>query len=145
MLEITAFEREHLPGVMDLFAAEKWSYAADQERTWRALTASGSITLVAVENEQIVGVVQTLSDGEVQAFLSILLVAAEHRHAGVGRALLREALTRTSGIRLDLISCADGFYQTLGFRPVSAFRLTRTDHAAEVTREPSTPSRLHEL
>lgn len=137
-MEIMAFEREHLPGVMDLFAAEKWSYAADQERTWRALIASGSSTLVAVENEQIVGVVQTLSDGEVQAFCSILLVAAEHRHAGVGRALLREALTHTPGIRLDLISCADGFYQALGFRPVAAFRLTRTDHAADVTQEPST-------
>jgi predicted N-acetyltransferase YhbS len=125
--EIIAFEREHLCGVMSLFAVEQWSYAADEERTWRALNAPGSLTLVAVTDERVSGIAQTLSDGEVQAFLSILLVAAQHRRAGIGRALVWESLRHIPGIRLDLISCADGFYEALGFRPVSGFRFTRLD------------------
>lgn len=111
---------------MGLFADERWSYASDEQRTLRALRAPGSLTLVAVENGEIVGVAQTLGDGEIQAFLSILLVAAEHRGAGIGRALMKEALARTPSARLDLISCADSFYEALGFRAVSGFRLDRT-------------------
>jgi hypothetical protein len=38
---IVAFERTHLAGVMALFAAQEWSYADDEERTWRAVTAPG--------------------------------------------------------------------------------------------------------
>jgi GNAT superfamily N-acetyltransferase len=125
MHEIIAFERVHLSGVMGLFAAERWSYAADQERTWRALIAPGSLTLVALTDGQIAGIAQTLSDGEVQAFLSILLVAAGRRGAGIGRALVQEALRRTPGIRFDLISYADGFYRALDFRPISGFRYAR--------------------
>ena len=124
MQEIVAFEHEHLPEVMGLFAAERWSCANDQARTWRALTAPGSLTLVALADERVTGVAQTLTDGQVQAFLSILLVAAERRSTGIGRALVQEALRRTPCLRLDLISCADAFYQGLGFRAVSGFRHT---------------------
>lgn len=124
MQEIVAFEHEHIPEVMSLFAAQRWSYAEDQERTCRALTAPGSLSLVALADGQVAGIAQTLTDGQVQAFLSILLVAAEKRGTGIGRALVQEALRRTPCVRLDLISCADAFYQALGFRPVSGFRHT---------------------
>jgi hypothetical protein len=38
-LEIILFERKHLPGVIELFASDQWSYANDEQRTWQALTA----------------------------------------------------------------------------------------------------------
>jgi GNAT superfamily N-acetyltransferase len=121
-LEITRFAREHLPGVIALFAAERWSYAEDPERTWRALKRPGSLVLVAVHGDEVVGVAHVLGDGEIQAFLSILLVSEEHRREGVGRRLVHEAMARTRGLRLDAISCADPFYDALGFRRVSGFR-----------------------
>lgn len=124
MQKIVAFEHEHLSEVMGLFATERWSYAEDQQRTWRALTAPGTLTLVAMVDGRVAGIAQTISDGEVQAFLSILLVAADQRGTGIGRELVREALRRTPCIRLDLISCADPFYQSLGFRPAQGFRHT---------------------
>jgi predicted N-acetyltransferase YhbS len=121
-LEITRFARGHLSGVMALFAAERWSYGEDQERTWRALTAPGSLTLVAVRGDDVVGVAHVLEDGEIQAFLSILVVSGEHRRVGVGRRLVHAAMAQTNGLRLDAISCADSFYEALGFRRVSGFR-----------------------
>lgn len=122
-LEIVSFEREHMPGVIELFAREHWSYADDEQRTWRALTAPGSTSIVALSPEQaVIGIAQVLSDGEVQAFLAILVVAREHRRVGVARRLVEEALTRTQYLRLDVISCADPFYEQLGFRRVSGFR-----------------------
>lgn len=79
-VEIAPFEREHLPGVLALFASERWSYAEDEQRTWRTLTAPGSLSLVALSTERtIVGIAQVLSDGEIQAFLAVLVVAAANR------------------------------------------------------------------
>ena len=45
------FSREHLQGATELFAAEDWrTYTAEPERTFRALTAPGATTLVAVDD-----------------------------------------------------------------------------------------------
>lgn len=123
-LEIVPFVREHLPAVIELFAAEGWSYAQDDQRTWRALTAPGSLSLVALCTDQkVVGIAQVLSDGEIQAFLATLVVAKTHRRRGVAGQLVQQALARTRCIRLDVISCADPFYERLGFNRLSGFRL----------------------
>ncbi len=120
-------EREHLPGVIELFSGERWSYAEDEQRTWRALTAPGTLSVVALSSEQtVIGIAQVLSDGEVQAFLAVLVVAHAHRREGVARCLVEEARARTHGLRLDVISCADPFYEQLGFQRVSGFRLPAT-------------------
>jgi predicted N-acetyltransferase YhbS len=122
--EVVSLEREHLPGVIELFSDERWSYADDEQRTWRALTAPGTLSLVALSSERtIIGIVQVLSDGEVQAFLAVLVVASQHRREGVARRLIEEACARTHCLRFDVISCADPFYEQLGFRRVSGFRL----------------------
>jgi GNAT superfamily N-acetyltransferase len=128
--KIVAFGREHLAGVMELFAAERWTYADDEERTWRALNAPGSLALVAVEGAEVRGVAHTLSDGEIQSFLAALIVSAEQRGRGVGRALVAEVLRQAPGIRLDLISEADGFYEVLGFERMSGFRALRGESGA---------------
>lgn len=125
--DIVSFDREHLPGVMELFASEQWSYANDEQRTWRALTAPGSLSLVALSPEHaVIGLAQSLSDGEVQAFLAILLVARAYRREGVARRLIEEVLARTPCLRFDVISCADPLYEKLGFARVSGFRLRPT-------------------
>ncbi|HEX4115866.1 MAG TPA: GNAT family N-acetyltransferase [Solirubrobacteraceae bacterium] len=125
--EVVSLEREHLPGVIELFSGERWSYAEDEQRTWRALTAPGTLSVVALSSEQtVIGIAQVLSDGEVQAFLAVLVVARAHRREGVARCLVEEARARTHGLRLDVISCADPFYEQLGFHRVSGFRLPPT-------------------
>lgn len=53
----------------------------------------------------------------------MLVVAAANRREGIARRLVEEALARTRCTRLDVISCADPFYEQLGFRTVSGFRL----------------------
>jgi GNAT superfamily N-acetyltransferase len=124
---LAPFDRIHLPAVMALFAAEGWSYADDAERTWRALTAPGSKAIVALADNDVVGVAHALSDGEIQAFLAILVVAAAHRRRGVGERLVREVFARTEAERMDLVSCDDAFYEKLGFRQMSAFRTSRDE------------------
>jgi hypothetical protein len=54
----------HLDRLLTLVAAEGWTeYSHDPERTYRALTAPGSTTLVAVADGQVVGAIQVRSLG----------------------------------------------------------------------------------
>jgi GNAT superfamily N-acetyltransferase len=124
---IVPFERSHLAGVVALFAAQGWSYAEDEERAWRALTAPGSTCVVALAGDTVAGAAHVLSDGEIQAFLPVLLVAQAFRGKGIGRRLVRDAFVRAGTQRIDLTSCADEFYEALGFRRLTAFRLSREE------------------
>lgn len=117
--EVCGFRSEHLRGAMELFAAEGWdTYTADPERTLRALTAPGSTTVVAVDGGAVAALVQLQSDGEIQAHLSALVVGERWRRRGLGRTLLREALERAGGLRIDLITRAGDYYLAIGAEPV---------------------------
>ena len=122
------FAREHLAGALALLAAEDWqTYTADPQRTYGALAAPGSTTVVAIDGATVVGLVQLQSDGWIQAHLSALVVASDWRRRGLARALLREALGRAGGLRIDVLTRSERFYRGLGARPVPGFRLTRED------------------
>jgi ribosomal protein S18 acetylase RimI-like enzyme len=125
---IDRFERAHLDELIALVAAEGWTeYADDVERTYRALTAPGSTTLVAVADERVVGAIQVQSDGLIQAHVSMLLIAPSSRGTGLGSALLREGLERAGGLQFDIRTRTEGFYEGLGASRSLGFRLTRDD------------------
>ena len=115
-----------LDGLIALVAAEGWvEYADDAERTYRALTAPGVTTLVAVVGEQVVGAIQVQSDGLIQAHVSMLLIGQDWRGAGLGSTLLREGLERAGGLQLDVRTRTEGYYERLGASRSLGFRLTR--------------------
>jgi GNAT superfamily N-acetyltransferase len=127
-IDVRAFEREHLDGVIALVDGEQWeTYSEDPERTYRALTSPGSTTLVAVDEGAVAGLVQLQSDGEIQAHLSALLVGEAWRGRGISRRLLREALQRAGGMRMDILSAAETFYRHLGAESKTGFRLRPPD------------------
>jgi hypothetical protein len=67
-MEYMRIAREHLGAVMALFEQEGWPcFVTDPQRTWRALSAQGVRTVVAVEDGQVVGLAQLLTDGEIGA------------------------------------------------------------------------------
>jgi len=67
------------------------------------------------------------SDGEIQAHLSALLVAESWRGRRLGRTLLREALQRAGGMRMDVLSRSGSYYVSLGAEEVPGFRLRHGD------------------
>jgi ribosomal protein S18 acetylase RimI-like enzyme len=117
-----------LDGLIALVAAEGWvEYADDAERTYRALTAPGVTTLVAVVREQVVGAIQVQSDGLIQAHVSMLLIDRDWRGAGLGSTLLREGLKRAGGLQLDVRTRNEGYYERLGASRSLGYRLTRAN------------------
>ena len=126
MREVRRFEAQHLDGVLRLCTEENWpSLPSDPARAVRVLTAPGVTTVVAVEDERVIGFAHMLSDGEIQAFLAQLVVAARCRGEGIGRLLVTEALRLAGGERIDLLSEDDaaGFYETFPHFRKPGFRL----------------------
>jgi GNAT superfamily N-acetyltransferase len=125
MIECRPIQEEDLAGVMALVAAEPWpAYTKDPHQTWRALTAPGVTTIVAAENGRVVGFAQVLSNGQIAAFLSLLLVAADRRKEGIGTQLIREAFQRCGAQRMDLLTDdAAGFYRKFVHHELPGFRI----------------------
>jgi GNAT superfamily N-acetyltransferase len=125
---IEQFAKAHLDELIALVAAEGWAeYADDVERTYRALTAPGVTTLVAIVDGRVPGAIQVQSDGLIQAHVSMLLIGWHWRGTGLGSALLGEALERAGGLRLDVRTRTEGYYERLGASRSLGFRLTRAD------------------
>jgi ribosomal protein S18 acetylase RimI-like enzyme len=125
-VSIEPFAQAHLEGLIALVAAEGWTeYAEDAERTARALSAPGATTLVALAGARVVGAIQVQSDGVIQAHVSMLLIDGALRGRGLGSRLLREGLERAGGLRLDIRTQTEGYYERLGASRSLGFRLTR--------------------
>ena len=125
-MELVPFVEEHLDGVIRLCVAEGWpSFAEDPERAIRVLTAPGVTTVIAMDNGQVVGFAELLSDGELQGFLANLAVDERFRGRGTGRALVMEALRLAGGERIDLLSEDEalGFYASFPNFQKPGFRL----------------------
>jgi ribosomal protein S18 acetylase RimI-like enzyme len=123
---IEPFARAHLDGLIALIAAEDWAeYTVDAQRTYRALTAPGVTTLVAIADGRIVGAIQVQSDGVIQAHISMLLIDRDWRGRGLGSRLLREGLERAGGLWLDVRTRTEGYYERLGASRSLGYRLRR--------------------
>jgi len=126
MMEIRAFERRDLTQVIRLCEAEGWeSYCADAERTYRALSATNVICLVAAEDDRVIGFAQCLSDGAIRAYLANMVVEASRRGTGIGKMLVNEVLARCDAVYIDLLSedAAQGFYATFPHRTIPGYRI----------------------
>ena len=120
------FDASQLEAVVRLCAAQGWpSFPDDPARAARALAAPGVTTVVACEDGAVLGFATLLSDGEIQAYLSLLVVAPHRRCEGIGGTLFREALRRAGGVRVDLLAeeAAEGFYAAMPHRRLPGFRV----------------------
>ena len=124
MVDYRPYEYRDLPGIIALCDAENWpSFPADPERAHRVLTNPGVTAYVALDATRVAGFIYMLSDGEIQAYIAVMAVAANRRRGGIGTRLIQEAFSACGAERIDLLSDADAFYQTLRHRRMSGFRL----------------------
>ena len=125
MAEVRRFRPGDLDGVVALCAAEGWpSFPEDPPRALRALTAPGVTTVVADQGGAVVGFAQLMSDGEIQAHLSLIAVHSQARRQGLARRMLRVALGEAGGTRIDLVTdTASEFYAALPHRRLDGFRI----------------------
>jgi len=128
---IQPYEDRHLEPVVALCLAQGWLSWGDRERTRRALVAPGVTTLVALDDDSVLGVAQVISDGAITAYLSLLVVAETARRRGVGRSLVDAVFAETGLARLDLLSedGAVGFYRSFPHKVKPGLRIYPSEAA----------------
>jgi ribosomal protein S18 acetylase RimI-like enzyme len=130
MPEIVPFEPLHLDSIVRLCAVEGWR-SWTREKTARAFAAPGVIAVVAVEDGNVLGVAELLSDGHVMGYIGLLVVAKRARHRGIGRALIEDLFDRSGLQRMDLLAedPSKPFYESLPHKTKPGFRLYRNESA----------------
>ena len=100
-----------------LFSSLDWESAKFPDRLARALCGYGTV-FSAWQNGELVGLIATMDDGELNAYIHYLLVRPDCQGLGIGKELLR----RTKAVyrnyfRIVLSSYVDavGFYRSQGF------------------------------
>jgi ribosomal protein S18 acetylase RimI-like enzyme len=123
------------PGILGVYAGNKWSHARSPERL-RIAVERADLALVAVQDDQVVGFVRTMSDGAFAVYIADILVLPEHQGQGIGRNLLAAVLDHypLETFHHQVLIAerdAEGFYRRMGMTAVGAFGLTafiRTKH-----------------
>ena len=87
---------------------------------WEAIQSVWTVEslLVVEENQKILGFARYLTDEVMTTFLAEIIIDKAYRGKGLGRRLIAEIHQKHPLTRIELISEADGFYQTVGFKPV---------------------------
>lgn len=107
--------------LVELYDSVGWSaYTADPARLLAAMKSS-CLVLSARDSEdnRLVGMARTVSDGLTIVYLQDLLVAPKRQRQGIGGALLDEVLRRSQGVRQLVLLTDDepgqrAFYQSRG-------------------------------
>jgi ribosomal protein S18 acetylase RimI-like enzyme len=122
-----SFKTDHLAGVLALCDAQKWpSLPSDPARAQMILTAPSASTLVALDDQDVIGFAfATVDAGPVDAYLSMLTVTAARRREGIARMLIEELFRETGAQRIDLLAEPDSepFYDSFPNRQFCGYRL----------------------
>ena len=120
-----AYSAERRPGYAELdglFSTVQWQVSGHIDRLVKAMGKYDRV-ITAWDGERLAGLVCSLDDGAITAYIHYLIVHPDYQRRGVGRELMRRIMREYVGfMRVELIADADavGFYEGLDFGAINA-------------------------
>lgn len=121
-MQIHRIQPEELPAVFELLSTNGWAQRLGGLQRFAALIEASQIASVAQVEGRVVGFVRGITDGLSNGYLSMLVVAADRRGQGIGRALVEQAIGNDPDISWVLRAGREGaaaFFARVGFEPSS--------------------------
>ena len=103
--------------LQELFLSVEWDSGNYPEKLSKAITGSTSV-FTAWDNEQLVGLINVLSDGSMAAYVHYLLVRPEYQSQGIGKALVNMVVEEYADVPHKVLVAYNsevGFYERCGF------------------------------
>ena len=123
-MEIT-YSSEHCPNdseLKELFSTVEWQVSRHIDRLSAAMYKYDNL-ITAWDGARLVGLVCSLDDGAVTAYINYLIVHPDYQRMGIGKELMRRILNEYRDfMRVELIADAGAteFYDKLDFDAINA-------------------------
>lgn len=117
-LQFRPIQPEDFEGVRQFLAEQGWAQRVADPQKFRKMIEHTRRTVVAFENDRIVGFARALCDEVSNGYISMVAVADDKRKQGLGRELIRRLIGDDIGITWVLRAGwgSDEFWEHVGFR-----------------------------
>jgi ribosomal protein S18 acetylase RimI-like enzyme len=119
-VNIHRIEPPQIQAAFELLAAHGWAHRLADLTHFAQLVAASQIAEVAVADGRVIGFVRGITDGLSNGYLSMVVVAPQHRGRGIGRQMVEHAVAPYPSVTWVLRAAregANGFFAQLGFTP----------------------------